>query len=151
MAGDPQAQKWVSHLHIEQSVELLPGVRHAEMADVFRRAQIAVSLGIHDGTPNTLLEAMACGCFPIAGDLESIREWIQQGKNGLIVDPTDPDDLADAILEGLEKKDLRQSAAGLNQAIILQRAEYARCMERAEEFYRQVLSANRGTAALSTG
>lgn len=142
MAGEPQALKWITQLGIEQSVELLPGMPHAQMADFFRRGQIAVSMGVHDGTPNTLLEAMACGCLPIAGDLESIREWIQHGKNGLLVDPTDSRGLADAILEGLEKKDLRQRAADQNQAIITQRAEYGRCMTRAEELYQRVVSAD---------
>ena len=47
-----------------------------------------------------------------------------------------PQSLADAILESLENKDLRQQAAGLNQKIILERAEYTRCMAAAERFYR---------------
>jgi len=141
MAEDPQAIKWVRQLGIAGNVRLLPVFSHAEMAAIFRGAQLAVSLGTHDGTPNTLLETMACGCFPIAADLESIREWIQPGKNGLLVDANDPGSVADAILEALEKKDLRQQAAGLNQDIILQRAEYERCMLKAEQFYRRVLSA----------
>ncbi len=81
---------WVKTLGIEKSVELLAPRPHAEMAEVYRSAQIIVSPSTHDGTPNTLLEGMACGCFPIAGDLESIREWITDGVNGLLVDPGDP-------------------------------------------------------------
>ena len=67
-------------LHLGDAVELLPSVPHADMADLFRRAQIMVSPSVHDGTPNSLLEAMACGCLPVAGDLESIREWITHGR-----------------------------------------------------------------------
>lgn len=141
MAGEPAALKWVQQLGIERSVELLPAVPHDQMGDVLRRGQIAVSMGAHDGTPNTLLEAMACGCLPIAGDLESIREWIRNGRNGLLVNAGDPDRLAEAILEGLENKGLRQQAAGMNEAIILERAEYSRCMAAAERFYAKVLSA----------
>lgn len=44
------------------------------MAYLFRLADVTVSLSEDDGTPNTLLEAVACGCFPIAGDIESVRE-----------------------------------------------------------------------------
>ncbi len=40
-----------------------------QMADWFRRCRVVVSPSTHDGTPNTLLEGMACGCFPIAGDI----------------------------------------------------------------------------------
>ena len=80
----------------------------------------------------------ACGCFPIAGDLDSIREWITNGKNGLLTDATDPQKLADAILEGLGNKNLRDQAAGLNQRIIMERAEYGNTMKRVEEFYQKV-------------
>ena len=70
----------------------------------------------------------------------SIREWIKDGSNGLLVDATDAQSLADAILEGLGNKDLRQQAAGLNQKIILERAEYTYCMSAAERFYQRILS-----------
>lgn len=138
MAGEAQAVKWVRGLGIEGSVELLPPLPHAEMGEVFRRAQVVVSPGAHDGTPNSLLEGMACSCFPVAGDLESIREWITPGVNGLLADAADPRSLADAIVTALDNKDLRAKAAGLNNGIILDRAEYGRNMEKAGMFYRQV-------------
>ena len=134
MAGEPQALKWVQQLRIERAVELLPAIPHIQMGELFRRGQIIVSASVHDGTPNTLLEGMACGCLPVAGDLESIREWIKPDKNGLLVDATDAQSLANAILEGLDNKKLRQQAAGMNQKLILERAEYSHCMAAAERF-----------------
>ena len=73
--------------------------------------------------------------FSIAGNLDSIREWITNGKNGILTDATDPQKLADAILEGLENKTLRDQAAGLNQKIIAERAEYTRCMSKASKSF----------------
>lgn len=138
MAREPQALQWIEELNIRHAVELLPPQTHAQMAESFRRAQIVASPSIHDGTPNTLLEGIACGCFPVAGDLESIREWITPNKNGLLFDSSDPHSIAGAILTALENENLRRNAAGLNQKIISERAEYRRNMERAKEFYRQV-------------
>ena len=140
MANESQALQWINKLDIRQSVELLPALPHFQMADIFRRAQIVVSPSIHDGTPNSLLEGMACGCFPIAGNLDSIREWITNGKNGILTDATNVQQLANAILEGLENKTLRDQAAGLNQKIITERAEYTRCMSMAEMFYSKLIS-----------
>lgn len=139
MQGEAQALTWVRELGIEGAVELLPPVPFLKMGDVFRRAQIVVSPSVHDGTPNSLIEAMACGCFPIAGDLESIREWITPAQNGLLVDATDPQSIADAILLGLEREDLRREAAGLNMNIISAKADYRRTMERVVEFYQAVM------------
>jgi glycosyltransferase involved in cell wall biosynthesis len=82
---------------------------------------------------------MASGCFPVAGDLESIREWIKPAQNGLLVDPSDPQSIADAILIGLEREDLRREAAGLNAELIAARAEYTRCMGLVGEFYERVV------------
>lgn len=138
MQNEPQAMRWVQEYGIENAVELLPAFPHEKMGEVFRGAQIVVSPSIHDGTPNTLIEAMACGCFPVAGDLESIREWITHGQNGLLFDSNDPQSIADAILLGLEREDLRTEAAGLNTKIISARAEYGANMKRVEEFYNSI-------------
>jgi len=139
MAGESQAKQWLQELNISHAVELLHPLPHAKMADVFRRAQIVASPSIHDGTPNSLLEGIACGCFPIAGDLESIREWITPDENGLLFDPTDPRSIAHAIISALENKNLREKAAGLNGEIIATRAEYRQNMRRAEGFYEEVM------------
>ncbi|MFZ6027727.1 MAG: glycosyltransferase family 4 protein [Chloroflexota bacterium] len=135
MAGEVQAEKWVRQHGIAHAVELLPHLTRPQMAQQFRRAQVATSISEHDGTPNTLLEAMACGCYPIAGDIESLREWIKPGENGGLVAPGDADALAEAILQALETPALRQSAAAENGQIIRQRAEYGACMASAEAFY----------------
>lgn len=140
MQGEAQALQWMKELNIEHAVTLNPPVSHTEMAEIFRHAQIVVSPSIHDGTPNSLLEGMACGCFPIAGDLESIREWITHAHNGLLVNPNDPQSIADAILLGIEREDLRREAAGLNAEIISTRAAYGKSMEKAGEFYEEVKS-----------
>ena len=138
MAGESQVIEWIKELKIEHAVQLNPSLSHIQMADVFRSAQIVVSLAIHDGTPNSLLEGMACGCFPVVGDLESIREWITHGQNGLLVDPNDPQSIADGILLAIEREDLRQEAADLNAKIISARAEYKMNMKRVEEFYKLI-------------
>jgi glycosyltransferase involved in cell wall biosynthesis len=138
MAGEPAALRQIEELGISQAVDLLEPMPHAQIADVFRRAQVVVSPAVHDGTPNSLLEGMACGCFPVAGDLESLREWIVPGRNGLLTDPADPRALADAILTALENEDLRTEAAGLNLQMIAERAEFRRNMERVDRFYELV-------------
>ena len=138
MAGESQAEQWIRELNVGHAVELLSPVPHFEMAKAFRRAQIVVSPSIHDGTPNTLLEGIACGCFPVAGDLESIREWITPDENGLLFDSNDPGSIADSIITAIENKNLRSKAAGLNQEIISARAEYKQNMEKAEQFYEEV-------------
>jgi len=141
MANNPVAKQWVQELGIEQAVRLLPDVTRADMAELFRLADVAVSPTEHDGTPNTLLEAMASGSFPIAGDIESIREWIADGVNGLLCDPANPESLAQAVLRAIKDVQLRERAARENQRLIAEKAEYNMVMQRAETFYREVIEA----------
>jgi glycosyltransferase involved in cell wall biosynthesis len=105
------------------------------MASIFRRSHVSISLSEHDGTPNTLLEAMACGCFPVAGDLESIREWIEDGVNGLLVQPGSAVSSAKAVLRTIAEPDLLEHGQVINVEIVAERASYDRVMLKVEEFY----------------
>ena len=140
MAGEDQALQWLRELNIAGAVELLSPLSPPQIADAFRGAQIVASPAIHDGTPNSFLEGIACGCFPVAGDLESIREWITPGENGLLFDPNDPRSIADTILRAIENKNLREKAAGLNKKMIAARAEYGHNMQKVDAFYRKVIA-----------
>jgi hypothetical protein len=137
-AGDAQAKGWVSALNIESNVRLWPLLSQPQLWALYKKAQVYVSPSVHDGTPNSLLEAMTCGCFPVTGNIESMQEWISPGVNGLLVDATDPRVLADAVIAALENEDLRHKAAGHNAELIAARADYGRCMANAEQFYLEI-------------
>jgi glycosyltransferase involved in cell wall biosynthesis len=139
MAGQPQAEGWLREYQVAANVHLTAGQTRQQMAEWFRRSQVAVSPSTHDGTPNTLLEAMACGVFPIAGDLESLREWIKPGSNGLLFDPDNPRQLADAVLQAMQQPDLRHRAREINTRLVAERAEYKLVMSRAADFYQTLI------------
>src|SRR5205085_7992579 len=140
MRGDPVATAWVARLGVAKATLLMPLVGCQEMSALLRRAVISVSPSTHDGTPNTLLEAMACGCFPVAGDIPSIREWIRHGVNGLLCDPTSPDSVAREILCALGNKGLRERARAMNRGLVDRLADYDRVMPRVESFYSDLVS-----------
>lgn len=123
MKGKPEAENWVSKLSLQKNVRLLDTIDQSKLWSLFHRSQISLSITTHDGTPNTLIEAMACNCFPIAGDIDSIREWIVPGVNGLLVDPHNPQGLSGAILLALSQTKLRDNARIYNQELIKSKAE----------------------------
>jgi len=140
MAGEARAEGWLERLKIHKALRLLPKLHPEEMAALYRRALVSVSPSSHDGTPNTLLEALACGCFPIAGDLESIREWIEPGRNGLLIDPRDPKALADAIRRAFDDHALHRTAVLQNLELIRARAAQGSVIQQIEAFYRSLAS-----------
>ena len=139
MAGQPEALEWVRQLKIEKSVILLPTLKQTDLWPLFARAEASVSVSQHDGTPNSLLEAMSLGCFPIAGDIESVREWIVPGENGILIDPDSPEQLANAILCAIGNESLREQAAEKNRQLILTRAEKSVVSASLAAFYRQLI------------
>jgi glycosyltransferase involved in cell wall biosynthesis len=139
MQSEAQAERWVSKLSIQAAVALLPPQTRLQMAELYRRAHITASITTHDGTPNTLLEAMACGCFPIVGDIETASEWIADGQNGYLVDSFNPQALAAAILDVWEQSNLRNKAVEFNRDLIAARADYQKVMSEAEKLYKNLV------------
>ncbi|MDO9087486.1 MAG: glycosyltransferase [Anaerolineaceae bacterium] len=139
MQGKPEAQKWIDHLKISDHVRLLPNLPQEVLWSLFHKSHISVSITTHDGTPNTLLESMACGCFPIAGDINSLREWITPGINGFLIEPGNPQDLADAIIAATQNAGLRKKAAIFNGNLIKAKAEVGIVRNQVARFYEKFL------------
>jgi len=140
MRGNPSAEAWREASGSKERIFLLPTLPRAAVAELFRLAAVAVSPSEHDGTPNSLLEAMACGAFPVAGDIPSVREWIAHGENGLLCDPRDVRALASQLLEALSRPGLRASAAAANSARIATEAGISMVMPRVVEFYSALIA-----------
>jgi glycosyltransferase involved in cell wall biosynthesis len=138
MQGEARAQRWLNRLGLAASVHLLPTLLPQEMAAIYQRSQVMVSPSEHDGTPNTFLEAIACGCFPVVGDLESLREWVQAGHNGFLIDPGNHEELADGVIEALCDPELRRKAAVHNQGLVDDRAERSKVARELNRFYQKV-------------
>ncbi len=140
MKGQIDAEKWVNKLHLGDSVLLLGPEPQETLWRRYLDCQILISPAIHDGTPNSMLEGMALGCFPIAGDIDSIREWIENGRNGILVNPRDPMSIAHGIIEGIHNTILRQQAALINREIIRERVDANKVRISIHDFYNDIIN-----------
>jgi glycosyltransferase involved in cell wall biosynthesis len=140
MEGSGEAEDWIRRLGIRDCVTLLPALSMEDMSRLFRLSPIMLSLTVHDGLPNVLLEAMASGSYPICGDLESLRDWIDDGRNGSLVPAGDPTTVAGVVVRVASDPMLRRQAAERNKQIISERAEWHGVMSRVEEFYRAIVT-----------
>jgi glycosyltransferase involved in cell wall biosynthesis len=119
----------------------------AEVLSLFGRAEVSVSITDQDGTPNSLLEAMAAGAVPVCSDLPSIREWIEHGVNGFIAAFDDPQAVASALRLALDLSDAdRRAIVTENARIIAARAERGLAGAQAAEMYHRVLARYEGLA-----
>jgi glycosyltransferase involved in cell wall biosynthesis len=56
-----------------------------------------------------------------------------------LVDPHDPQALAQAIIHTISHPELRQQAREMNFQLVKERAEYGKVMMQAEDFYRRLI------------
>lgn len=103
--------------------EVLPRLSYRDLLLCFGRSRLAIAASDVDGTPSFLIEALAMGAFPIHSDMESIREWIEHGVNGLLFPVDDIDALVACIRRGLEDDALLSSAEEHNRALTLERLD----------------------------
>jgi L-malate glycosyltransferase len=90
--------------------EMLPRIYQEH--DVFILTSLAESFGI------VFLEAMACGLPAIAGRTGGIPDIISE-ENGILVEPTDIDEIRDAILKMQENPELRRQMGYKNRHKVL--------------------------------
>jgi glycosyltransferase involved in cell wall biosynthesis len=70
----------------------------------FSQARVFVLSSYVEGLPNVLVEAMACGCTPVATDCPTgPQEVLKGGKYGYLVPMRDPVAMATAIQKALEE------------------------------------------------
>jgi len=74
---------------------------------VMKSADLFVLPSHAEGTPRAIAEAMAAGLPVIATSVGGVSEQVDDGKTGLLIEPKNPDQLAEAILRLLNDRELR--------------------------------------------
>jgi glycosyltransferase involved in cell wall biosynthesis len=110
----------------------------AAIAGLYRQAAVVVSVPSSDGTPQSVLEAMACGAAPVVSDLPSLRDWVRPDVEGLFVPAGDAGALAEAIVRLLNDDALRRSVQVAAVRLVQERADSRLWMQRYEQIYQQM-------------
>lgn len=140
-------RKQVADLKLERNVELVGYVEHRNVAEYLKRAHLYVSVIDTDGVSSSLLEAMACGCYPIVPDIAPNRVWISSGENGTLAGAAEVESFAGAILDAVEHDDWRANAAAQNVDFIKREHDWDVNMAAMEREYEELVRAHRGRRA----
>lgn len=97
-----ELQGLINQLDLSDVVSLLGYVENP--LKYFSRADVFVLSSHVEGLPNVLVEAMMCGCTPVATDCPTgPREVLQDGKYGYLVPVRDPIGMAEGIQQALDR------------------------------------------------
>ncbi len=141
IAGDglerDRLEKEARKLNVNPSIQFLGRIPHDEMPNLLAQTDIYVSTSLYDGTSVSLLEAMACGAFPIVTDIPSNREWILDGENGFLIPTENEDILAKRIVEAIRNNRLLGEASEKNRKIIEEKANLLKKIKEIAKVYEE--------------
>ena len=109
---------------LDGDVRLAGTVSQDVLLDELARATVfclpcrVLSDGDRDGIPNVLVEAMAAGVPVVTTAISGIPELVEDGVNGLLVPPDDPERLADAVLRLHADPALRERLTAAGRATV---------------------------------
>lgn len=83
-------------------------VPHHELPAYYSLIDVFVHPSLRDGMPNAVLEAMACGKTVLATPVGGVKDVIQDGVNGMLVNVNDAEGLAEKIAEALSQPEKRE-------------------------------------------
>ena len=135
-----KAAELMNSLGISQSVTISSKIEQRVLWERLGKAWIFLSIPHEDGTPLSLLEAMALGTFPIVSDIPPNRDWIKDGINGFLVNKDDPSDIANAIVKAFESEKLFEEAESLNSKLVSEKADYSKNISRMKRIYIDLLN-----------
>lgn len=98
--GDDEARlrQIASELGVAHAVIFTGFIPEAELADHYRLADLYVMPSTGEGFGIVYLESLGCGRPCLAGNLDASSEALDGGRLGFVIDPRDPEAIADAIL-----------------------------------------------------
>ena len=135
-----EMQRLVTSMNLSGAVTFKERSPYSDVPGDLRRADIFVSTAISDGTPVSVLEAMATGLPCIATRVGGVPEWIMDGENGLLIPPGDPEALSRAILTLAADPLLRKRLGVRARETVRDRADWGRLMVRVEDDYKELIS-----------
>jgi glycosyltransferase involved in cell wall biosynthesis len=117
-----------------EAVELTGQLSRAEMATLLRRAEVVVSPTFWDGTPISVLEAVACGAKVIAGTLPELLMLQEQGMDIDLIDASSTPAIVEAIERALGSERMGDASS------LPQQFDRRSNQSRVTRFYREVVA-----------
>jgi glycosyltransferase involved in cell wall biosynthesis len=113
IAGDgnlrPQLEEAADVLGIKDRVSFLG--RRGDIPELIEAADVFALSSAWEGCPVALIEAMARGLAPVATRVGDVPGLVSDRENGLLVEPQNPKELANALLQLCRDRQLRGTLA----------------------------------------
>jgi len=142
IVGDGEERKYLENrsrdLDIGRYVNFVGQVPNEEVPWYMVSADIFILPSLSEGFPVAVLEAMASGLPVITTNLRALHEFVNDGENGLLAEPKNPEQIADKILMLLEDDELRVRMSKKNKKVV-EKYSWEVIIERLEGVYKDAI------------
>lgn len=111
----------------------------SDLEDLYQAFDIFALSSLREGLPNVLLEAMALKVPVVATRIAGVPRLIEDGRNGLLVNPGSDSELAAALRRLLDDESLQRNLAEAGRRTIEERHSFAGRMDRVRGIYDDLL------------
>lgn len=123
--------------HLMESIMLTGYIPNQELPNLYRLAELFLYPSLRESFGIPILEAMSCGTPVITSNTSAMPEVA--GKDAILIDPTQPEDIAEMILSVLNNTELRAKtiAYGIERAA---QFSWKKTANQVLDIYREVLN-----------
>src|SRR6266567_3072548 len=142
-----QMERIATELGIEGSVKFLG--KRRDVVDLLQKSWGFVLPSRWEGMPNALLEAMACGLPCVATRVSGSEDIIIDGVNGLLVEPEQPAQMAQALRRLIEDANFAQRLGREGRETVVRNYQLTTITEQYLELYRRLLAREKNVLPLA--
>jgi len=142
LAGEAKTQKYFEEIKrfieregIADNVELLGRIDRSAIMNELSRTSIFVLASLEENSPMAIEEAMAGGVPVITSNRCGMPYMIEEGKSGFLIDPDNPQNIAERIIQLIKNDNLRQQMSQRGREIALERFHSRIVAEKTVEVY----------------
>jgi glycosyltransferase involved in cell wall biosynthesis len=133
---------------LEAHVKLVGWVPYEDIPLYLNRFRLLVLPSFTEGLPNILLEAMACGTAVLATAVGAIPDIIKDGETGFLLKSTNPEYIAERIIELLNKPKLLEKVSVNAYWYVRENFRYEETLEAWRKVFRELGIGKRQRSAL---
>jgi phosphatidylinositol alpha-mannosyltransferase len=135
-----KVEKQKAKVQLRDSVTFLGRISFDELPYIYASSHVFCSPAIgYESFGIVLLEAMASGIPIVASDIEGYRFVLEDGKEGFLVEPENPDALADKLIYLLKNEELRVKMGVLGRKKAEEKYSWDKVANEVEAYYFEIM------------
>jgi len=111
-----------------------------DLCKIYADLDVVVLSSLNEGTPLSVIEAMAAGKGVVATEVGGVSDVVTSGETGLLVPPKDSKALAEAVLRLLRDEKLRRGLEERAKASVYPKYDISRLTQDMENLYLRLAS-----------